>query len=598
MMKAISFSLAIAMAVLVASTVSASPFSSFFGKAKTEPPAAEAPKPKSVQPASPTKPVVTRQTQMRIPFITPPGVAPVEFLLYLSSDRGAHWGLHARALSTAKHIDFTAPSDGEYWFALHTVTEANQAAGPPVAFNPQLIVVFDTTAPKIEFSATPGAAGEIRAHWRITEPNLDLNTVTLEYQSATDQVWRPVAIDNRGAGAGVSQGQAAWMPKSDDIIVSMRFKASDKAGNPKVMHRRVQMPQPGLTAAPTQPPTQPPPGPRQAAQVTAPQALAAQQPPQSMGGQLPPQTVQSTPWGVNHQTASSPTDPYLQRTPPVDTPAENLRERSSPRSEGIRYAAFPGQTRPAIGSRTDTSDESTAGSYRPPVGRPAAEPPIDELPVTSSRHFNLQYDLESVGPSGVSKVELWITNDGGDSWAYLTEDEDRQSPVAIEVDREGVYGFRIVVTGGNGLAGRRPAAGEQPDAWVGVDLSPPVAEIVSAPYGEGEQAGQLLIRWIARDQRLTKRPITLYYAEQSSGPWRMIASGLPNTGEYAWKVDAQTPRTVHLKIEVRDQAGHVAESRLPQAISIEGLVPRARVRGLAPIVESAGMMLNPFYPRR
>ena len=92
--------------------------------------------------------------------------------------------------------------------------------------------------------------------------------------------------------------------------------------------------------------------------------------------------------------------------------------------------------------------------------------------VTSSE-FELEYEIESVGPSGIGKVELWGTRDGGRTWSDYAVDTDKQSPMPVAVDSEGIYGFRILVQSGTGFGGRPPVEGDLPDVWIGVDLTKP-----------------------------------------------------------------------------------------------------------------------------
>ena len=110
--------------------------------------------------------------------------------------------------------------------------------------------------------------------------------------------------------------------------------------------------------------------------------------------------------------------------------------------------------------------------------------------------------------------------------------------------------------------------------------------LTAAAYGDGQQAGRLLIRWQASDTYLDPRPVTLKFAEDPAGPWTVIASALPNTGEFAWPADAQVPAAVYLQLEVRDEAGNITIDQLSDPVRIEGLAPKARIRGIQPIQDA------------
>ncbi len=207
--------------------------------------------------------------------------------------------------------------------------------------------------------------------------------------------------------------------------------------------------------------------------------------------------------------------------------------------------------------------------------------------LVNSRKFELDYDIESVGTAGVAKVELFGTRDGGKSWSSLGNDPDSTSPFIVNVDGEGTYGFRMVIESTTGLRGPAPQSGDLPEVWVGVDVTKPEARLVSAVPGTGEQAGELDIRWEAKDEHLTNRPIALAYSENAAGPWNVIASGLPNQGHYAWRMDSRIPAQLYLKLEARDQAGNTAAFITPEPVAIERVRPQGRIRGVRPIGEQA-----------
>ncbi len=198
----------------------------------------------------------------------------------------------------------------------------------------------------------------------------------------------------------------------------------------------------------------------------------------------------------------------------------------------------------------------------------------------SNTRFQLQYGVQSIDPSGVSRVVLWMTRDGGRSWSSWATDEDLVSPMPVQVQEQGTYGFQIVVHSKDGLTGRAPAPGDRPDIVVDVDTTRPSVQFVSAPYGRGPSAGKMVINWQVEDEHLTIRPIRLLYSTTPAGPWTVIEEGLPNRGTYVWAVDKRAPSQVYLRIEARDRAGNLGAHQLPTPIDLSGLVPRGKILGL------------------
>jgi hypothetical protein len=207
--------------------------------------------------------------------------------------------------------------------------------------------------------------------------------------------------------------------------------------------------------------------------------------------------------------------------------------------------------------------------------------------MVNSRRFELEYDVESIGSSGVGKVELWSTRDAGRNWTLLGTDADAVSPYRVQVDDEGVYGFRIVIETASGVRSPSPQPGDLPEVWVGVDVTKPTAKLTTIQQRGVDDGGTLTLRWEASDRLLTDRPITLSFSDLSDGPWTTIAAGLPNNGVYDWSFGSRTPEKLYLKLEVRDSAGNATSYVTPEPTVIERVKPQGRIRGVRPLGESA-----------
>jgi hypothetical protein len=224
-------------------------------------------------------------------------------------------------------------------------------------------------------------------------------------------------------------------------------------------------------------------------------------------------------------------------------------------------------------------------------------PPGERPRMVNSRVFALEYDVESVGPSGIKQVELWGTHDGGRNWKRYAVDEKKHSPITVTVEEEGIYGFRIVVQSGAGLGGKPPQSGDLPEIWIGVDLTKPNARIIATDQEPGTDLSHLRISWEANDAMLAARPISLSFSETPGGPWRPIASGLENAGRYSWAVDSRTPPRVYLRLEARDEAGNVGVYETPQPISLDRTSPSARIRDVHPVGQSGQRLPEQNYLR-
>src|SRR5262249_31386977 len=153
----------------------------------------------------------------------------------------------------------------------------------------------------------------------------------------------------------------------------------------------------------------------------------------------------------------------------------------------------------------------------------------------------VNYEVKDVGPSGVSGVELWYTQDGSKTWKKRDVPPQTQPPYIIEVNDEGLYGFTLLAKNGIGLSKDPPQAGDLPQVWVEVDLTKPVVHLSAVNARCSGKSQCVVIHWTAADKNLGPRPITLSYALKPEGPWNPIATNLENTGRYEWPLPADVP---------------------------------------------------------
>ena len=542
----------------------------------TIPSAVVAQRPNAAAPTAPAstsapaalEPLILRQTTFNIPFSVDPSRPTVEVQLFVSIDAGATWRQYARQRPTGGHFQFRAGRDGDFWFASRTI-ESDRTPTSVNQLRPELYVVVDTEQPKMQFDASVGAAGEVVTSWHIVDASLEPNTLKIEYQTGAGQEWQAVAVERQPEDQSPKQlsGKMTWWPETSAHSIVLRAEVSDRAGNKAVVNRQLAL----------------------------------------------PKVASNRGWQAPTAQAGIPTDPFHRPNQPQSaavawpsdnrvgqrlTPAES--SPASPAAENTLAAnQFPAATtevQPPVGRQVTVGVDAADSATRRSVT--GGLPPGERPRMSATKRFQLDYEIDTVSPSGIRQVELWGTRDEGRTWTRWTTDQDLQSPIDVEVDAEGMYGFRIVIVGNNGLASPTPQNGELADLWVGVDVTQPEVKIASAIYGEGEHAGQLEVRWSADDDSFDDRPISLLFAQRPGGPWTTIASGLPNDGLYHWPIDPRVPDKIYLKIEARDLAGNTNSDQLTDPISISGLTPRARIRGVRPTPappSTRGVFRTPFY---
>jgi hypothetical protein len=509
-----------------------------------------------------------RQTRFIIPMNRPRG-NPKEVQLLVSND-GQEWSVDSTITydpsgrAPTEQFQFNAPRDGVYWFSARTIFPRQQARrGQP---QPHLKVVVDTEQPQMNFDAFVGGAGEIVAQWRIEDDNLDQTSFLVEFQAAGDVEWRKVAVEpGELEGETKMSGQSSWFPRTSARTVHVRAEILDKAANRSVVSRRLVLPKIAQ-------------GERfqdlAAGDLLKPSPGAQQWTERDAGNNAPIQTaVERQSFDPHSQTGSdrSAAHPDSQ----VDSAANRWQLRQLGAPPAVRGDIQPRVAQRPADATADPAKRRQPIDYRTPSG---------VLPtMTRAMRFELDYDVESVAAHQLEKVELWRTTDRGATWNMWREDDDLTRPVmTVQVDREGVYGFRTVIVATTGLASRRPRTGDEADLWIGVDTTPPSTRIVSTAYGSGSKAGKLELQWEVADDALAPRPIALMFSQLPEGPWTTIVSGIPNRGEYLWNPGSRTPDRIYLRLEARDSAGNVGVHQTTDPIRLEGLSPRGRIRGFRP----------------
>ncbi len=241
--------------------------------------------------------------------------------------------------------------------------------------------------------------------------------------------------------------------------------------------------------------------------------------------------------------------------------------------------AFPSTEGTPVGR--DAASTSAAESVRSPAKQDAPGP--GETLLVASPKFKLQYAVEDAGPSGPATVELWLTQDGGRTWIRRGGDDDRVSPIEVDLGGEGTFGLCLVARSASGLGDQPPAPGDPPQSWVEVDSTAPVVQIKPVQVGTGTNAGKVAISWKASDLHLPPRSVTLSWRpDQPGAQWQNIADGLENAGQFVWNVPTTVSERFHLKVEATDSVGHrgSAETNDSGPISVDRSRPRSRIIGL------------------
>lgn len=474
--------------------------------------------------------VYNKSRSFRIPFHVDPADRQLlkEVQLWVSEDSGFSWKTVSRTTPDRPFFSFRASHDGEFWFAVRTLdTKGVLNPGADDKVEPNMRVVIDSVPPSLVLEPDGRRGSFAAVRWEASDAQLDLKSLVLEYQVEGGRDWRTLQIQRPGRF-----GSENWDAGTAEPL-KVRATVSDKAGN--------------VTEASTSLPEGTPRNPGAAA---GDMADFSTPPPISQISSGPTPTAapanESLPW------------PPVEQAPVASAPAI--------------------ETAPAASDFATTPDPTPAPASVAEGGGGARQPEL-----VSSPRFPLQYEVNDAGPNGPATVEIWVTQNGGQSWFQKGRDEDRKSPIWVDLGGEGTFGLRLVARSASGLGDTPPVSGDAPDMTVEVDSSPPAVQMQPPQVGTGKSLGKVRVRWTASDVHLGAKPVTISWRpDQAGARWQQVAGPIENAGYYDWTVPTTVPARFHLRVDVVDTAGNrgFAETVESGPVVLDRARPRSRIIGL------------------
>ena len=483
-------------------------------------------------PASPVQVVVYNRRSFLVPFNIPPGDIPryKEIQLW-SATSGGDYQRVASTTPDRPFFNFTARTDGEFWFAVRTVDNQGRLfPSDNATIKPNMKVTIDTVKPVLEIVPRVRRGNLASIEWTATDEALDLETLAFDYQVDGSTEWVPIPL-SRPSRSDIQ----SWDAGTSEPL-KVRGVVADLAKN------------------------------RQVVEVALPSGSAPE------------------------EMSPAPSEPLDANVPPaIGTFASNAASRppsansTGPRNRGGN-PENAGAYDPYSASASGSADRLTANDARSTAAPEPAEPPI----LIASPRFGLQYRVDDAGPNGPAVVELYVTSDGGRTWTNRGGDPDKTSPFAVDLGGEGRFGLKLVAKSAAEQGDRPPIAGEAPRTVVDVDSTAPVVTL-DRPRLEGNR---LVINWRANDAHPASRPVMISVrADTPDARWQIITpSPVENTGQYYWLVSNRCPPKIHVRVDVHDDLGNLgfAETSATDPVIVDRSKPKSRILGLEKLPSSAG----------
>ena len=535
---------------------------------------APAPAIKEVPPAGITLGAVkdvfpTRSRTHMLDIVYPEGkrasVSHVE--LIVSRDEGQTWATADTVRPDKDHLNLVAKEDGLYFVNLvFYFKDGTRDPKDPGREAAEYKMLIDGTPPVVKIVSATRQGDDVLLDWTAEDKYLNEAATQVLYKASANLLneWTPVPPGS------VNRRSAKFKPAFAGPIV-VRVIASDYAENKADVAR--ELPAAIVTASYTPTPAaEPPVTPLPATTVPPPPVLPS-------GG---PTVVMPAGPVAALTPAPAPT------VPPQPAP---LPTQVAPTAPLMVVAAGEPAAPPNVAPLA-----TTGNSGFPPAAPAPAAAPVNPPQYLRGTDFDLLYEVENNGPSGLSRVDLYVTRDQGQTWAKWSSHPGKERPLKVKLGRgydtnkDGEYGLKLVPVSGVGLADEPPTAGTPPDHRVVVDTVAP--QVLIYPHGVAPgQANAVALNWVARDANFGAAPITVEWGETPAGPWRSVAppdvaqagagagvARLPNTGQYLWALPTGMPtHRVYLRVTATDRAGNRSEVVTREPITVDLMRPKARI---------------------
>ncbi|MCR9202600.1 MAG: hypothetical protein NXI04_28495 [Planctomycetaceae bacterium] len=579
-------------------------------------------------------PLLTNTTSFRIPFAVDGAKDEVTGNAVLFAGfEGGPMELVNTVPASAGGFEFQADADGRYSFAVRMTDASGAVVNPGEAITPELEVIVDQIAPRLNIQLTEIATGRLNVAWTCSEQSITPDSLKLEYAEGSDGRWKLIDV------APGSMGQTTITVQAG-TSVEVRGSISDLAGNQgqnaaqTVMSQAVSPvysqappasaastalsipgsgqpvgPSPFGSAAASQPAGHPAGGHPAGGQMTAtPNATASGMMAVRNNNTMPPggltmpggQSMQLLPQPSPAIGAASGQTTFPQYGPVIQPGQKGFADNSPQRAGVVQFPAaesFPQTPASAVSQQYTPGGQSQqtamlpSGTYsqnQAGYGRNFSTFASATSPASASRQtvshpvFTIDYQVDDVGPSGVSAVELFVTENNGRTWYRYGNDADLRSPIEVDTRGEGTFGFAVRARNGLGFSQAAPQPGELPGIVVTVDRSAPQVEF-SRPQVVVANGGRIRLAWRVADANPSATPVRLEYSTSESGPWTPVFDWQVDQGGYEMPIQSGMPAVLHFRLLARDVAGNVSASQTNQPVIVDQRRPTARLLRVQPV---------------
>jgi len=192
--------------------------------------------------------------------------------------------------------------------------------------------------------------------------------------------------------------------------------------------------------------------------------------------------------------------------------------------------------------------------FKPALPCAAQNAGNDRVFYSKEKAFRIPFEPEG-GDRRISKVELFVSKDGGRSWSQAMTRHPRDAYFQFQTLDDGWYWFAVRTIDQDNRAYPARTDQFQPAMKVCVDTTPPEVNLRSLASRDGKVG----IDWLVRDDNLDLNTLRLEF-RTGGGNWQELAVQKAATGERIWNPNASG--NVDVRLTVQDRAGNLGEKAL------------------------------------
>jgi len=188
--------------------------------------------------------------------------------------------------------------------------------------------------------------------------------------------------------------------------------------------------------------------------------------------------------------------------------------------------------------------------------------------ISSTGDIQLQLNVTDAGPAGLAKVQVWASQDDGQTWSEGPISESPFKSAGWKAPGDGRFRLAVVALDQAGNPTPTPKGKADDQTVILVDSQKPVILLAQAngvveaegmkPRKNFLPGARVAVQFDVKDVALAPTPVTVWLST-APDTWEVIARDLPADAAFRFEIPTKPSRAARIKITAVDVAGNVGE---------------------------------------